>query len=306
MAWTPQQMPDQTGRTVVVTGPTVGGLGYFTALALAARGARVMLAGRTPAKLDEARTAILAEHPDALLETLQIDLASFDSIRAAADTARALGPIDVLVNNAGVMATPYGLTVDGLEQQIGTNHYGPFLLTGLLLPQIAASGDGRVVGIGSVTHRIARTAPLSDPRAKPRIYSAWYTYAQTKLADILFTYELQRRLASAGLPVRALAAHPGVATTNLVANGPMSRLHGVADATDSAMRRVFQSPEQGAWPTLYAATGELPGASYVGPAGPFEASGPAKVVRSSALSRNRAAQHSLWELSERVTGMTYP
>lgn len=306
MAWTPTEMTDQTGRTAVVTGPTLGGLGFHTARELALRGARVVLAGRTPAKLEESRAAILADASDASLETLQIDLASFDSIRAAAIAAQSLGPIDVLINNAGIMATPYGLTVDGLEQQIGTNHYGHFLLTGLLLPQLAASGDGRVVALGSPVHRMARTAPLGDPRIKPRLYSAWYTYAQTKLANLLFAYELQRRLETAGLPVRALAAHPGVATTKLVANGPMSRLHQVADVTELIMKRVFQSPAPGAWPTLYAATADLPGSTYVGPSELFETKGPARIVTSSPLTHNRAAQQRLWELSEKVTGLSYP
>lgn len=298
-------MPDQTGRTVVVTGPTRGGLGYYTALALAGRGARIVLAGRTPAKLEEARTAIQAEVPKAELETLQIDLASFDSIRAAADAARGLGPIDVLINNAGIMATPYGLTVDGLEQQMGTNHYGPFLLTGLLLPQIAASGDGRVVALASLAHTIARTAPLEDPSKKPRFYAPFYTYGQSKLADLLFTYELQRRVDAAGLPVRALAAHPGGAPTHLMANGVLSRATLLKDAVERAADWALRPASEGAWPTLYAATADLPGASYTGPR-VLGLWGPASVVRSTALSRDRDAQQALWKLSERVTGISYP
>lgn len=154
--WGVDDIPDQTGRTVVVTGPTIGGLGHFTALELARKGARVALAGRSPEKVAATVAAIREEVPDAELETLTLDLADLSSVRAAAAKSARLGTIDVLVNNAGVMGTPYQRTKDGLEMQMATNHFGPFLFTGLLLPELVASGAGRVVSVSSQMHRTAR------------------------------------------------------------------------------------------------------------------------------------------------------
>ncbi|SDE12262.1 oxidoreductase [Nocardioides lianchengensis] len=305
-AWSLADVPDQTGRTVVVTGTSVGGLGHHTALELARRGARVVLSGRTPSKVEETDAAIRAEVPDAALERLQVDLASLESVRRAADAASALGPIDVLVNNAGVMGTPYSRTEDGLELQLATNHFGPFLLTGLLLPQLLASGAGTVVTVSSQFHRYARSAPLGDPRVEGR-YSKWPAYGQTKLANLLFTYELDRRLRHASLPVRALAAHPGFAGTHLAANGQYGRARGGrASILDAAIRAVSQSAAAGAWPTLMAATADLPGATYCGPAGLGEMAGVPQVVTSSRRSYDEVAQRRLWELSQDVTGIRYP
>ena len=258
--WRLADIPDQAGRTVLVTGTTVGGLGHHTALELARRGARVVLAGRTPAKLEETERAILAEAPYAVLEHLQVDLADLGSVRSAAARAADLGPIDVLVNNAGVMGTAYQRTPDGLEQQMATNHFGPFLLTGLLMPQLVASEAARVVAVSSHFHRRARSAPLDDPRLGRGRYSKWQVYGQTKLANLLFTHELDRRCRDAGLPVKALAAHPGFAGTHLAANGQYGRSSGgVATILDAAIRAVSQSAAAGAWPTLMAATADLPG-----------------------------------------------
>ena len=166
-AWTLADIPDQTGRTILVTGTTSGGLGHFTALELARRGGRVVLAGRSTDKLDGTESAIVGEVPDAVLEKLVVDLADLSSVRTAAEEAGELGPIDVLVNNAGVMAPPFRRTADGLESQMATNHFGPFLFTGLLLPQLVASGDARVVTVSSQMHRHARHAPVGDPKAAP-------------------------------------------------------------------------------------------------------------------------------------------
>jgi NAD(P)-dependent dehydrogenase (short-subunit alcohol dehydrogenase family) len=176
--WRLADMPDQSGRTAVVTGVTIGGLGHHTALELARRGARVVLAGRTPSKVEETEVEIRREVADADLVTLQVDLADLGSVRRAADSAASLGAIDVLVNNAGVMATPHRLTADGLELQMATNHFGPFLLTGLLLPQLASSAAGRVVTVSSQMHRIAKAAPLGDPRHPRGRYRRWPTYGQ--------------------------------------------------------------------------------------------------------------------------------
>ncbi|WP_028638010.1 oxidoreductase [Nocardioides sp. URHA0032] len=306
--WTPADLPGLAGRTALVTGPTVGGLGFFTALELARHGARVVLAGRRPERTAETRAAILAEVPDAGLEELTVDLADLASVRRAAVEVAGLGPIHVLVNNAGVMGTPDHRTADGLELQLATNHFGPFLLTGLLLPQLAASEDGRVVTVSSQMHRVARTAPLEDPRVQRGRYQRWPAYARTKLANLLFTYELDRRLRRAELPVKALAAHPGFASTHLAANGQYGRATGGrASILDAVIKAVSpNSADQGAWPTLMAATADLPGATYVGPDGFLEWGGRPKVTTSTRLSYDEAAQGRLWQLSEEVTGIRYP
>ncbi len=307
--WTPADLPDLAGRTVVVTGPSAGGLGQFTALELARRRARVVLAGRRPERLADSASAIRAEVPDAELEQVVVDLADLGSVRRAAADLAATGPLDVLVNNAGVMGTPYRRTGDGLELQMATNHFGPFLLTGLLLPQLVASGDGRVVAVSSQMHRYtARRAPLGDPRVQEGRYERWTVYGQTKLANLLFTYELDRRLRRAGLPVKALAAHPGFASTHLAANGQYGRTTGgAASILDAAIKAVSPStPAKGAWPTLMAATADLPGATYVGPDGLFEWGGAPRVTTSSRLSHDETAQRRLWQRSEEVTGIRYP
>ncbi|GAA1776361.1 oxidoreductase [Nocardioides hankookensis] len=306
--WDPTHVPDQTGRTILVTGTTVGGLGHHTALELARHGARVVLTGRSPERITETEQAILAEVPAAALEKVELDLADLSSVRRAAAAAADLGPLDVLVNNAGVMGTPYHRTGDGLELQMATNHFGPFLLTGLLLPQLVASGHGRVVSVSSQMHRIARSAPLEDPRAQRGRYQRWPTYGRSKLANLLFAYELDRRLRRADLPVHALAAHPGFASTHLAANGQYGRSSGgIASILDGAIKLVSpNTAEQGAWPTLMAATADLPGATYVGPDGMLEWGGRPRVTTSNKLSNDEDAQRRLWEISEQVTGIDYP
>ena len=207
---------------------------------------------------------------------------------AAAEVAR-LGPIDVLVNNAGVMATRRQRTVDGLELQMATNHFGPFLFTGLLLPQLVAAGDARVVAVSSNGHRTARSAPLGDPHSEPRHYSRWRVYGQTKLANLLFTYELDRRAREAGLPLTATAAHPGYSATHLLSYGQtMKGSGGLTSILDATMRATAQSAEMGALPTLMAATAALPGGTYIGPSGIGEWRGSPHVVTSSRLARDPA------------------
>ena len=251
--------------------------------------------------------AIRAEVPGAELDRLRVDLSDLASVRRAGEAAAALGPLDVLVNNAGVMGTPYSRTADGLELQMATNHFGPFLLTGLLLPQLAASAAATVVTVSSTMHRIARSAPLGDPRSASGRYHRWHVYGQSKLANLLFTFELDRRARAAALPVKALAAHPGFAGTHLAANGQYGRSRGgVASILDAAIRGVSQSAAAGAQPTLMAATADLPGATYCGPGGPGEMSGPPRVVAANARAHDPDAQRRLWELSEEVTGIRYP
>jgi NAD(P)-dependent dehydrogenase (short-subunit alcohol dehydrogenase family) len=306
-AWSLSEMPDQSGRTILVTGVTRGGLGHYTALELARRGARVVLAGRNPDKIDDTEQAIRGQVQDADLGRLVVDLADLTSVRRAAAKAGSFGPIHVLVNNAGVMATPYQRTVDNLEMQMATNHFGPFLLTGLLLPQLVASEDARVVAVSSQMHRVARKAPLEDPHAEPKRYSRWPVYSESKLANLLFTYELDRRCREAELPVRGLAAHPGFSGTHLAANGRYGGVAGgKASILDAAIKAVSQSAHAGALPTLMAATADLPGGTYCGPSGPGEYAGLPVVVSSRRLAHDESAQRELWAISERTTGIEYP
>jgi NAD(P)-dependent dehydrogenase (short-subunit alcohol dehydrogenase family) len=293
--------------TSVVTGPSPGGLGQYVAAGLARRGDRVVLAGRTRSRLEETAAAIRADVPRARIELLDLDLAELATVRSAAARAADLGPLGLLVNNAGVMAPPYTRTADGLDLQMATNHWGPFLLTGLLLPQLVAGGDSRVVTVSSVGHRLARHAPLHDPRSKPHPYSRWAVYGQTKVANLLFTFELDRRLAAVGLPVKALAAHPGLAGTHLFANGQVGGFTGaVGSILDAAQRAVSQSAAEGARPVLMAATADLPGSTYVGPTGFREARGEPGLVGCSDLARDPDAARRLWELSEETVGLRYP
>jgi NAD(P)-dependent dehydrogenase (short-subunit alcohol dehydrogenase family) len=302
VTWTTADIPSQTGRRALVTGVTVGGIGHHTALELARSGASVVLAGRSPDRLAETERAIRDEVPTAALVRLVVDLASLESVRRAASMT---DPLDLLVNNAGVMAPPYSRTSDGFESQLATNHLGPFLLTGLLLPQLRPGG--RVVTVSSQLHRLARKAPLGDPRTPPARYLRWTAYGQTKLANLLFTFELDRRLAAAGLPVTALAAHPGYAGTHLIVNGRFGGSSGgPASILDAVNRRMAQSPAAGAWPTLMAATADLPGSTYCGPSGPAEAYGRPTIVGCSHLARDPHAAQELWRISESATGIGYP
>jgi NAD(P)-dependent dehydrogenase (short-subunit alcohol dehydrogenase family) len=308
MVWRLDEMPDQAGRTVLVTGTTVGGLGHHAALELARRGATVLLAGRNEPKLKQAEDAIRGEVRGARLERVVVDLADLASVRRAAEQ---VGRLDVLVNNAGIMAPAYSRTGDGFESQMATNHFGPFLLTGLLLPRLReaadAGHDARVVTVSSMMHRTARTAPLQDPIAQQGRYLRWPVYAQSKLANLLFTFELDRLLGEAGIPVKAMAAHPGFAGTHLVANGQLGRTTGgIASILEAAVKAVSQSPAAGALPLLMAATADLPAGTYCGPSGFNESRGAPTVVGCSSLASDRDAQRRLWEISEEAVGLSYP
>jgi NAD(P)-dependent dehydrogenase (short-subunit alcohol dehydrogenase family) len=287
--WTADDLPRQGGRTFLVTGAN-SGIGLVAARALAGAGARVVLAVRDLAKGEQAAASIPGER-----EVRRLDLADLASIRAFAEAWE--GDLHVLVNNAGVMATPERRTRDGFELQIGTNHLGPFALTNLLLPRIA----DRVVTVASVAHRAGRLE-LDDLNWERHGYNRWRAYGQSKLANLLFTLELQRRLHEAGSAVRALAAHPGWAATNL-------QYHTESLFQNTLMaigNRLFaQSDEMGALPTLYAATQDLPGDSYVGPDGLQQHGHPTLVGRSAAAKDAETARR-LWELSERLTGVTFP
>lgn len=276
MAWSSADIPDQRGRRVIVTGAN-SGLGLATAAALGAAGAHVICACRDTAKGAEA----LADRPGAF-EVRAIDLADLTSVAAFADGIDA--PVDVLVNNAGVMAVPRRRTADDFEMQFGTNHLGHFALTGRLLDRITA----RVVTVSSFAHRVGRIR-LDDLNAE-RGYQRWLAYSQSKLANLMFAYELEHRLVAAGSTVHSMAAHPGLAATNL----------------GSGVQLVGQPAAMGALPTLYAATEpELPGGSFVGPDGLLEMRGHPRPVRSSGASRDRETQRRLWAESERLTGVRF-
>ncbi|HEX7716563.1 MAG TPA: oxidoreductase [Marmoricola sp.] len=299
--WTLADLPDLSGTRAVVTGVT-SGLGTTTALELARAGAAVVLVARSADRLATTRASLAAALPSAEFHSAIVDLADLSSVRRGAATIADLGPIDLLVNNAGVMALPYARTIDGFELQFGTNHLGPFLLTGLLLPQLVASGHARVVTVASQAHRLTRRAPLDDPRTMHGRYSRWGAYSGSKLANLMFTFELDRRARAAGLPVKALAAHPGYAATEL-----MGKPGGVAGQIMAAATRLLGQPARlGVLPTLMAATADLPGSTYVGPSGLFQMRGLPEVVKPRRLARDEAAQRRLWELSEAATGLRYP
>ncbi len=288
--WTALDLPRMDGRTVVVTGAN-SGIGLAAAQELARVGAHVVLAVRDPERGERAAGAVPGDR-----EVRQLDLADLASVRAFAEAWS--GPIDVLVNNAGVMAVPQDRTADGFELQLGTNHLGHFALTGLLLPVIT----DRVVTVSSGAHRMGRI-DLDDLNWERRRYRRWPAYGQSKLANLLFTMELERRLTEAGSPVRALAAHPGWAATNLQGRSGVR----VLDAAMRAANRFFaQSDAMGALPTLYAAAEDLPGGSYVGPDGRAEQRGHPTLVGRSAAARDAEVARRLWERSEELTGVHFP
>ena len=285
--WTAADLPAFAGRTVIVTGAN-SGLGLVTARELARVGAHVVLAVRNTAKGDDAAAAIAGN-----VEVRKLDLQDLASVHEFADGVTA---VDVLVNNAGIMAVPYAVTKDGFESQIGTNHLGHFALTNLLLPKIS----DRVVTVSSVFHRIGRIS-LNDVNWKARPYRPWLAYAQSKLANLLFTSELQRRLDEVGSDVRALAAHPGYSSTNLqghAGGGGNSRLLSLGD------RLVATDADYGARQTLFAVAQDLPGNTYVGPR--FGYLGPTQPVGRSPLARRSSTATALWELSEQLTGTKFP
>jgi NAD(P)-dependent dehydrogenase (short-subunit alcohol dehydrogenase family) len=289
-------MPSQEGRIAVVTGAT-SGIGRETAHALATAGAEVVLAVRDTARGETVRAEIGAA------AVVELDLAAQASVRAAASELLERWPrIDVLVNNAGVMAPPRRTTADGFELQMATNHFGPFALTGLL---VDALHDARVVTISSGMHRGGQIA--FDDLQSERGYHRWQVYSQSKLANLLFAFELGRRAATAGLTLRSVAAHPGIARTNLQAAGPGmdgNRLKQMVIVGGTHL--IGQSGAKGALPSLFAATmPDLPSGTYVGPDGLFEGRGQPKVVSASKAAQDPEAARRLWEVSEQLTGVSY-
>jgi NAD(P)-dependent dehydrogenase (short-subunit alcohol dehydrogenase family) len=305
MGWSVRDMPDLTGRTIVVTGAN-SGLGLEAARAFAGRGAHVVLACRSPERAEGARASIAQSHPTASIEVMALDLANLSSVRVfGAAFAAKHDRLDVLCNNAGVMALPRRETVDGFEMQIGTNHLGHFALTGLLLPVLLRTPGSRVVTQSSNMHRIGRIA-LDDLHGSTR-YGRWSAYGQSKLANLLFAYELQRRLARAGTTTTSVACHPGYSATELqFAGARMENSTFMERFFELGNRLLAQPAASGALPMLYAATSpDVRGGEYFGPEGFQEMWGAPKRVVSNGRSQDAAVAARLWALSEELTRVRY-
>jgi NAD(P)-dependent dehydrogenase (short-subunit alcohol dehydrogenase family) len=299
--WTAEQIPDQAGRTAVVTGAN-SGLGLVAARELARAGADVVLACRNTEKGAAALESIRADVPDAKVAVEALDLSSLDSVRDFAGRfATGHETLDLLINNAGVMAPPRRETADGFELQLGTNHLGHFALTGLLLGKLEGREDARVVTLSSGAHKLGKID--FDDLQRQQHYFRWTAYGQSKLANVLFARELDRRLREAGSTVKSLAAHPGYAATNLQSAAPP-----LIDRTIMAVtnRLLAQSAEMGALPELYAATRpNLDGGLFIGPDGFEEQRGYPKVVSPNGAGRDGAVAARLWTVSEELTGVSY-
>ena len=306
MGWTADDLPDLSGRTAVVTGAN-SGIGFEAVRALARRGARVVLACRSPEKAETAIRALREENPGADVKLRRLDLASLASINEFAKAVLESGDsLHALINNAGVMAIPYAKTVDGFEMQLGTNHLGHFALTGLLLERLLETPGSRIVSVSSTAHSFGRMH-WDDLQAE-KSYSKWPAYGQSKLANLLFTYELQRRLAARGATTLAAACHPGYAATNLQTAGAKLAGSSLREQGMLLLNRLMAQPaEMGALPTLYAAFAEgVEGADYFGPDGLFETRGHPKRVQPSSRARIPEDQMRLWEISEELTRVRYP
>jgi NAD(P)-dependent dehydrogenase (short-subunit alcohol dehydrogenase family) len=298
--WTTADIPDQTGRVAVITGANTG-LGYETALALAAHGAHVVLAVRDLDKGKDAISRIVSQSPQADVALQELDLTSLESVRAASRQLRGdHDRIDLLINNAGVMYPPKSTTKDGFELQFGTNHLGHFAFTGLLLDRLLPVAGSRVVTISSIGHRIRADIHFDDLQFDHG-YNRVSAYGQAKLANLLFTYELQRRLASRGTTI-AVAAHPGGSNTEL-----MRHLPGWAASVYPVLAPIFQDAAMGALPQLRAATDPaVQGGQYYGPDGFGQTRGYPKIVGSSKKSHDAGLQRRLWTVSEELTAVSYP
>jgi NAD(P)-dependent dehydrogenase (short-subunit alcohol dehydrogenase family) len=285
--WTAADLPSFTGRTVIITGAN-SGLGAITARELARNGAKIIMAVRNTTKGETAAQEIPGQ-----VEVRRLDLQDLSSVRQFAD---GIGTADILINNAGVMAVPYAETADGFESQIGTNHLGHFALSNLLLPKLT----DRVVAVSSMAHWPGSIS-LDDLNWKKRRYRPWLAYAQSKLANLLFTSELQRRLDAAGSSLRAVAAHPGYSHTNLQgATG-----HRLSDALMSAVTRIVATDADfGARQTLYAASQDVPGDTFIGPR--YGQAGRTQAVGRSRAAQDTATGTALWDLSEQLTGTKFP
>ena len=299
MQWTIDKTATQQGRLAVVTGANIG-LGYETAAALAARDCELVLACRNMTKAETARSAILAQHPTAKVTCMPLDLSSLKSVRAfAAEFTARFDSIDLLINNAGIMMPPYELSEDGFESQFAANYLGHFALTGLLLPLVTKTAKSRIVSLSSMAHRWGGIR-FDDPNFKNG-YNKREAYGQSKLACLMFAYELQRRLAKQGTSTISVAAHPGVAYTNL-----SQHLPAVVNIFSPLMGVFFNNATDGALPTLYAALGEdIRGGDYCGPKDMREMRGAPVKVGSNRASRDETAAAKLWTMSEEMTGVRF-
>jgi NAD(P)-dependent dehydrogenase (short-subunit alcohol dehydrogenase family) len=296
--WTEADVPDQTGRVALVTGAN-SGIGFEAARALAEHGATVLLGCRNPAKAADALARIEAAAPDATVEILPLDLADLASIHAAADDVAArFDRLDLLINNAGVMALPKQSTKDGFEMQLGTNHLGHFALTGQLLPLLLRTPGSRIVSVSSTAHRMGRIS--FDDLSGDQRYHRWLRYGQSKVANLLFTFELQRKLAAAGAGTIAVACHPGGSNTDLARDAGL-----LMKLAQPGANLVMQSAAMGALPTLRAATDPaVHGGEYYGPDGFGEMRGHPKKVDSTGYSKRADIAAQLWAVSEELTGVT--
>jgi NAD(P)-dependent dehydrogenase (short-subunit alcohol dehydrogenase family) len=302
--WTVNDIPRQADKLAIVTGAT-GGLGFETALGLARAGAEVVLAGRNREKGHRALERIMRVLPLAEANFEMLDLTSLMSVRAFAERMIARGkPLDLLINNAGVMDLPArGLTKDGFEMQFGTNHLSHFALTGLLLPLLRSARSPRVVNVSSLAHRAGKID--FDNLQAERSYKSWSAYQQSKLANLLFTFELQRWSDKHGWGLMSNAAHPGYSRTDIIANGPGTK--GVFAMVSKILRPLSQSAADGALPTLFAATAlEAEPMGYYGPNGFYELKGPVAPACVAPQARDEASARKLWEVSEKLTGVVWP
>ena len=302
-SWSPHDIPDLRGKTIVITGANTG-LGYASAALLAPRGPTLVLACRNLDKAATARDSLLADHPAAQLETAELDLARFDAIHAfAKDLSARHEQIDVLLNNAGIMGNPYGLTPEGFELHFGVNHLGPFVLTNLLLPMLHRAPDARIVTVSSSVHRSAKIDFTNLQYGRGKGYTPLRAYARSKLANLLFAYELQRRLSAKKSPIRSLAAHPGAAQTDL---GRQIESDLIFRILRPLLEATVPSPAQGAWSQVRAATDpKATGGAYYGPDGMFRLSGAPVHTKSSRASYDASLAARLWDASEHLTGTRY-
>jgi|694.fasta_scaffold76435_3 NAD(P)-dependent dehydrogenase (short-subunit alcohol dehydrogenase family) len=306
--WTAANVPNLTGRSVIVTGSN-SGLGFETALQLARHGATVTLAVRDQTKGDQAASAMRANAPGIEVHVGRLDVSDLDSVRTFAKAWSSEHPqgLDLLINNAGIMATPQRKSAQGFEMQLATNHLGHFALTGLLFPALVAVPNSRVVNVSSLAHRMVKGFNFQDPMGTKK-YRAWGAYGQSKLANLLFTTEFSRRLELGDYSVGSVAAHPGFSATNLQGAASKMRGNSVEFRVTQLMNSVIaQSAEMGALPILFAATAPgLPNDSFVGPADKWQTRGYPTLVDRTDAAKDPLSARRLWDWSEEITGVSYP
>ena len=302
-SWTAREIPDLTRKIIIITGAN-SGIGYESARELTRKGAEVIVASRDPIKAERAILNLKEEIPGAKLEFIELNLANLDSVRKFAEKFKSkYNSLDILLNNAGIMLIPFGKTVDGFENTVGTNHLGHFALTGLLMDRLSITPGARVVNVASNAH-YAGEMDFNNLLFENKLgYTPMKAYSRSKLANLLFTYELQRRFQSGGFDVSALAAHPGISATSL-ADHLFFNL--ISWLIQPVMKMVFQSSAMGALPSLRASVDpEALGGQYYGPDGKGEKSGYPIVVDSNSASKNEADARTLWQISEKLTGIKY-